>query len=168
MKQKEYADPTKYMPMQFVVDVEIDAANTALGLLPGDSGRGQVMINDRPFLITQITHQRIWPAAMPDTLWGTQDGGYRIDWSEYEQIRFWKGAIPLADIAFGSVRDGNWIPFPAPIPLPGKQTLHVTVTNALARGAPPAVTTMYVEIIFHGLQARTKTIEGAVSPELEG
>jgi len=165
MKLQEYADPRKYLPMQFSVDVQIDAANGALGLMPGDTGRGQVAINDRPFLLAWITHQIVWAADLPDNLWQAQDGMYRIDWSEYEQIRFFKGSIPLADIAFGSVRTGIWIPFPAPVPLPGNQTLHVAISNALARGADWDRLT--VQVIFHGFQERKQPLEDKTSPNLE-
>lgn len=151
MEQRVTADPTRFIPMQFCVDVEIREASAGAGLVIGDTGRGQVAINDRTFLLRQITHQIV--AHTPnENIYQQQDGLYRIDWSEYEQVRFFKGVIPMADVAFGSVRDGNWIWLKAPVTLPGNQTLHVTVINEAIRPAP--VETMTVEIIFHGLQER--------------
>ena len=134
---------SQFVPMQFVVDVSIDGAD-------GSEGRGQVAINDRPFILQYITHQII-PGALNGaddvTGWLYQDGLYRLDWSLYEQARFWKGVPPMADAAYGSIRDGNWIRFPAPVSLPGNETLHVTIRNEVERQEP-----WYVQVIFHGIQ----------------
>jgi len=131
-----------FVPMQFVVDVAIDAAD-------GSEGRGQVAINDRPFVLEMITHQIIPGAILepPANGWVYQDGLYRLDWSLYEQARFWKGTPPMADAAYGSIRDGNWIPLRAPVSLPGNETLHVTIRNEVERQEP-----WYVQVIFHGIQ----------------
>lgn len=154
-EQRVVAAPTKWIPMKFTVDIEIRATEPNTPLVPGDNGKGQVSINDRPFLLRQITHQII--ARTPDqNIYQQQDGIYRIDWSEYEQVRFYKGAIPMADIAYGSVRDGNWIWLKAPVTLPGNQTLHAVIVNEAFRPAPPPdeFATMSFQVIFHGLQAR--------------
>lgn len=132
-----------YVPMQFVVDVQVEDTN-------GAEGRGQVAINDRPFILQSIRHQII-PAAISEaadvTGWAYQDGLYRLDWSLYEQARFWKGVPPMADAAYGSIRDGNWLPLRAPVSLPGNETLHVTIRNAVARQAA-----FTVQVIFDGIQ----------------
>jgi hypothetical protein len=173
VKERVMAPPTEFIPMQFVVDVEIREASPGIGLRIGDVGRGQVAINDRTFILKQITHQivRGWP-EVPDNVWAAQDGFYRIDWSEYEQVRFFKGVIPMADIAFGSVRDGNWIPLPAPVTLPGNQTLHLAIQNEANRDGTflPKWQNMIVEVIFHGIQKRgsiSQTSGPGPAPELE-
>jgi hypothetical protein len=149
LEQRVIADPTKWIPMAFPVQVEIREQQAGVNVQPGDQGRGQVAINDRTFLLRYITHQII--ARTPDqNIYQQQDGLYRIDWSEYEQVRFYKGSIPMADIMFGSVRDGNWIWLPAPVTLPGNQTLHVNVINEAIRTIPQ----MEIQVIFHGLQHR--------------
>lgn len=138
-EEKKLPPLTDFVPMKFTVDVEIEAAI-------GSLGRGQVQINDRPFVLKKITHQII--AHEPNqNVYQQQDGLYRIDWSEYEQVRFWKGSIPLADAAYGSIRDGRWQPLDAPVTLPGGQTLHVQILNEAAR-----LEKFQVQVIFHGIQ----------------
>lgn len=148
LEQRVISDPTQWIPMIFVVDVEINEREPGVFLQPGDSGKGQVAINDRPFLLRQITHQII-SRTPNENIYQQQDGIYRIDWSEYEQVRFYKGAIPMADAIYGSVRDGNWIWLKSPVTLPGNQTLHVTVINEAVRNL---VYKMTVQVAFHGLQ----------------
>lgn len=136
---------SNYIPMQFPV-------NITTGQNIGDEGRGQVALNDRPFLVQFITHQIKIP-ALPGPqeaslqLWQVQDGMYTLDWSLYEQSRFWKGTPPIADSGFGSVRTGEWIALPAPVSCAGNETLHVTIRNLVLRPANFAV-----QVIFHGIQ----------------
>ncbi|NIO08877.1 MAG: hypothetical protein GTO40_13025, partial [Deltaproteobacteria bacterium] len=117
--------------MQFITEVEI-------GEHLGDEGRGQVSINDRPFILEWITHQ-IVPAELDQSQnvsgWFYQDGLYQLDWSLYEQARFWKGVPPMADAGFGSIRDGTWKKLPAPVSLPGNETLHCRIINRVERPA---------------------------------
>lgn len=165
LEQRIIADPNDYIPMKFSVDVEIRERTPGANLVPGDQGRGQVAINDRQFILRQLTHQII-PTVVGVNVNVSQDGIYRLDWSEYEQVRYYKGAIPMADIAYGSVRDGNWIPLKAPVVLPGNQTLHVVVINEATRAIP----LMQVQVIFHGLQhktARTRLGEPTTPRNLE-
>lgn len=150
LEQRVIGDPNDYIPMQFSVDVEVRERSPGANLVAGDNGKGQVAINDRQFILRQITHQ-IKVATPGIDINIAQDGLYRLDWSEYEQVRYYKGAIPLADTAYGSIRDGNWIWLKAPVILPGNQTLHVVIINE----APRAQATMTVQVIFHGLQHKT-------------
>ena len=119
----------------FSVDIEVPREI-------GDRGQGQIAINDRPYIVQKITHQMILTATVPD-----QDGLYRIDWSLYQQRRFWKGSVPLADSAFGSVRHGIWQPLTSPLFLEANKTLHVTVENAATRTDP-----YVVQVLFHGVE----------------
>ncbi len=136
-------DFSNWIPMKYALDIQI-------GPDTGDEGKGQVSINDRPFLLRQITHM-IVPSASPWTVADNQDGLYRIDWSLYEQYRFFKGAKLLADAAFGSIRHGIWIPLDSPVEIEGNQTLNAAVMNERPRGSD-----WVVQIIFHGLQKQSK------------
>lgn len=133
----------QFIPMQFIVDVRVPETL-------GGEARGQIAINDRPFILQMISHQIIPSLIQGDhdvTGWWYQDGIYRLDWSLYEQARFWKGVPPMADAGFGSVRHGNWIKLPAPVSLSGNQTLHVRIINQVARQEG-----YFVQTIFHGIQ----------------
>ena len=140
METEIIIDGLKFIPMIFGVDVQVGPNN-------GDAQAGQISINDKPFILRGIRHQIIAGGIPIPFL--QQDGLYRIDWSLYEQLRFWKGATPFADVAFGSVRTGIWKDLDAPVSLPGNETLHVEVQNGIARPAA-----FQVQILFCGLQAK--------------
>lgn len=136
-----------FKPMIFDVDVRI-------GRLIGDKGSNSVSINDKPFIIQWITHQ-IKDPYQPDpdpnfSVQQQQDGLYRIDWSLYQQERYWQGTPPMADTAFGSVRHGRWIRLPAPVALEKNRTINVDVTNEKFRHASKDEYTIHIE--FHGLE----------------
>lgn len=144
-------DPSKaalqlsgFIPMQFITDVDIPKES-------GAQGQSQVAINDRPFIIHFVKHQiiaELAPFADKDiTGWFYQDGLYRLNWSLYEQARYFKGVPPMADLAFGSIRDGNWQRLRAPVSLPGNETLNVTITNEVVRPAD-----FRVQVIWDGIQ----------------
>ena len=138
-----------FQPMIFSVDI-------TTGTLAGSSGENSVAVNDRPFIIKEIHHQIINPVRQindpPDTsVQVMQDGLYRINWSLYNQRRYFQGAVPLADTAFGSVRHGVWIPLPVPIPIDKNRTINVEVTNAIDR-ADPLVKSYFFHVEFHGLE----------------
>jgi hypothetical protein len=143
---------TDMIPMLLSVNVEVPATFGALG-------QGSVALNDRPFILTGVRHQILTyrnPAAVPPVLadnfhpWFFQDGFYTLDWSLYEQARYWKGAPPMADVAFGSVKTGIWIPLPAPVSMPGNDTLNVNIRNMVDRTAYCQKFT--VNVIFDGVQ----------------
>lgn len=140
METEIVVDGLKYIPMIFGVDVLV-------GLNNGDTQAGQISINDKPFILRGIRHQIIQGGVPIPFL--QQDGLYRIDWSLYEQLRFWKGATPFADVAFGSVRHGIWRDLDAPVSLPGNETLHVEIQNGIGRPAP-----FQVQVLFCGIQAK--------------
>lgn len=132
-----------FVPMEFVIDVDVPQAF-------GGDGRGEVSINDRPFVLEWLSHQII-PAELNAnqdvTGWFYQDGLYSLDWSLYEQARFWKGVPPMADAAYGSIRTGIWKKLPAPVSLTGNETLNVIIRNRVARQED-----FQVQVIFHGIQ----------------
>ena len=136
-----------FQPMIFTVDVRF-------GQTRGDQGTGSVSINDRPFIIQQITHQLINPTrdgTDPDmSVQALQDGLYRINWSLYNQVRYFQGPVPMADTAFGSVRHGRWIPLPVPVALEKNRTLNVEVTNEVDRD--PLVKAYSLHIEFQGIE----------------
>jgi hypothetical protein len=130
-----------FVPMQFTVNIDVPAAF-------GSEARGQVAINDRPFILEFITHQIVPEVLEPDSqAIFVQDGLYTLDWSLFEQARFWKGVPPMADTGYGSIRHGVWIKLPAPVSLPGNETLHVIVRNMFPREDP-----FRIQVIFHGIQ----------------
>lgn len=131
-------------PMQYPIDVVI--GEPGIPTQVGATGRGSVALTDRVFSFQLITHQIVEDGRAPAL--PVQDGLYRIDWSVYEQTRFYKGAVPMADAAHGSVRAGHWIPLRAPVTVDGNETLHVKVINEF--GPRPAPFT--VHIIFHGVE----------------
>lgn len=138
-----------FRPMIFTVVVPMGP-----GL--GNTGENSVSVNDRPFIIKEIHHQITNPdvvAAMPAVtdVQQAQDGLYRINWSLYNQRRYFQGVPPMADAAFGSIRHGIWIPLSVPVAIEKNRTLNVQVTNMLDRS--PTLTKLYqVEVQFHGLE----------------
>jgi len=140
MEKEIVVDGLKFIPMSFGVNILVQPNL-------GDAQKGQVAINDKPFILKGVRHQII-EGGIPIPFI-QQDGLYSIDWSLYEQLRFWKGATPYADVMFGSVRNGIWKDLDAPVALPGNETLHVEVQNGLARPAP-----ITVQILFVGLQGK--------------
>jgi len=136
-------DPSDLRPQIFSIDIEV-------GKEKGQEGRGQIAINDRPYLIKRITHQIV--STDPNvSVQESQDGLYRIDWSLYEQVRFWKGSPPMADAAYGSIRHGVWRDLMVPVPLSGNQTLHVYITNEATR-----TENFIVNVQFHGAEDLTE------------
>jgi len=145
-------DPLDFIPMELVIDIELPATI-------GQQGKGAIQLNDRAMVVEYVKH-----GIIPDDTFledpGTsyppppaevQDGYYRIDWSLYEQYRFFKGATPLADIAYGNARFGNWKKLDCPVELPGNQTLHVAVQNVITRPNP-----IIVQVIFSGYQSDSR------------
>lgn len=145
---KEAIKLTDMISMMLSVFVEVPATFGAIG-------SASIPLNDRPFILTGVRHQIVTyrdPLAVPPitTGWFLQDGFYTLDWSLYEQARYWKGAPPMADVAFGSVKSGVWIPLPAPISMPGNDTLNVNIRNMLDRTSYTQKFT--VNVIFDGVQ----------------
>ncbi len=129
-----------WLPLILPVNVEI-------GKEIGDRGKNQVALNDRPFTLHVITHQIISNAAPSRSVQEEQDGGYTLDWSIFQQHRYWKGAPPMADAAYGSIRHGIFKPLEVPLVIPGSETLHVELINTRPRDDP-----FEVQIQFHGFE----------------
>lgn len=136
-----------FQPMIFTVDVRF-------GQTKGDQGTGSVSINDRPFIIQKITHQLINPTrdgTDPNmSVQALQDGLYRINWSLYNQVRYFQGPVPMADTAFGSIRHGIFYDLPVPVALEKNRTLNVEVTNEVDRD--PLVKAYQLHIEFQGIE----------------
>jgi hypothetical protein len=124
-------------PIDYVIEIEI-------GRVIGNQGTGSIALTDRPFVFQEIRHMIIRDGRVDKPV---QDGLYRIDWSLYETTRFFKGAVPFADVEFGSIRTGIWIPLKAPISIEGNQTINVAVQNEWLRPADFAV-----QVIFSGVE----------------
>lgn len=124
--------------------------NVTVGPNVGDEGRGAVPLTDRPFVLVRIKHQ-IVASGERDPIGVTrvtQDGLYYIDWSLYETKRFWKGHMPIADAAFGSVRHGIFYDLKSPVILRGNETINVGVLNAWG----PRDDEFTVQVIFEGVE----------------
>ncbi len=131
-----------FRPMIFDTFVEMEKED-------GYVGKNAVPINDKPFILEMVTHQITKPIVF-DAVYGyaeEQNGLYTIDWSLYNQDRYWQGDPPMADAAFGSVRHGIWIPLRAPIALEKNRTINVAVGNVGLKR-----TDYQVQILFHGVE----------------
>lgn len=133
----------KFRPQSYNVNIELPDGTI------GAHDSASIALNDRIFILRKITHQIIaveeWPD--PPSLALTQDGLYTINWSVFNQLRFFKGAVPLAPAAFGSAATGIWLPLEAPVVLPAQETIEVEVTNMITREHP-----ITVQIMFHGIE----------------
>jgi len=129
-----------FRPIKYIIDVTV-------GLNEGEEGRGSIALNDRPFVLSRIKHQIVTNGEASIAFF-LQDGLYRIDWSIYEQVRFFKGAVPMADAAYGSVRTGIWQDLPAPATLAGNETIHLAVQNVFG----PRPFDFVVQVIFEGVE----------------
>lgn len=128
--------------MIFDTIVEVELAD-------GATGKNAVPINDKPFVLEKVTHQIMGPFVF-DATHGyaeEQNGLYTIDWSLYNQDRYWQGDPPMADAAFGSVRHGIWIPLAAPIALEKNRTINVVVGNVGLK-----LRDYKVQVLFHGVE----------------
>jgi hypothetical protein len=135
----------------------------------GYVGKNAVPINDRPFVMEMVTHQVASPVDFPEGFavgnqgyLEFQHGLYTIDWSLYNQDRYWQGDPPMADAAFGSVRNGIWIPLRAPIALEKNKTINVSVGNVGLKRAD-----YKLQIQFHGVEDYRKRDQAGnlVDPE---
>lgn len=140
MNPNEKTDLRFWRPQIFTVDIQIEKDL-------GQRGAGQIALNDRPFTLRLITHQIVSNLPPSRSVQEEQDGGYRLDWSIFQQHRFWKGVPPMADAAYGSIRHGIWKPLEVPLVIPGSETLHVELINTRPRDDP-----FVVEIQFHGIE----------------
>lgn len=123
-----------YLPKTYTMDID-------LGLDEG-STKGASVSLDRDFVLVRIQH-----VITKDSTGGapTQDGAYKIDWSEMGTRRFWKGAPQAAD-TFGSVRHGIWKDLDAPVEFAEKVTLEATITNSITRPGPITVQLLFVGV----------------------
>ena len=136
-------DEAKFSPIIYPVNITV-------GENEGDEGKGQVALTDRPFTLIRIKHQ-IVKSGERDPVGATritQDGLYKIDWSLYETKRFWKGSMPMADVAYGSVRHGIFYDLKAPVTIQGNETLHVSILNAWG----PREDEFIVQVLFEGVE----------------
>jgi len=131
-----------FRPMIFSTIAEV-------GLDDGKVGKATAQINDKPFILEMVTHQKMGPVTYTATegYEEFQDGLYTIDWSLYNQDRYWQGVPPMADAAFGSARTGIWIPLRAPIALEKSRTINVAVQNVGAK-----IANYKVMVLFHGVE----------------
>lgn len=158
----------KFRPQEFVVDVTLPRNR-------GDWVDASVSLNDRFFVLQMIRHiitydysyatHRLGYAAPPAELrsW-KQDGLYRLDWSVFNQLRFFKGSVPCA-LELGSAETGIWVPLSAPVVLPPSQTLNLRVTNLVDRigdGGPPPIGKdmgIDIQIVFSGVERTDRAVQ---------
>lgn len=115
----------------------------------GEKGSGSEAINDKPFIITHLTHQIVATVDLAESVQIVQHGLYRIDFSLYQQERFWQGSPPMADAAYGSIRHGIWDKFDVPLALEKNRTLNVEIYNVQDQILHEDYT---VQVQFHGFE----------------
>lgn len=135
-------DFKNFRKIMFTVDVEVPWQ-------AGEKGRGSEAINDKPYIITYLTHQIIHTVDLAESVQIVQHGLYRIDFSLYQQERFWQGTPPMADAAYGSIRHGIWKKFEVPVALEKNRTLNVEITNVQDQIVHAAYE---VQVQFHGFE----------------
>jgi len=136
----------------YAVDVTIPAPTVGGPLPPGVVGRGTVVIENFPFLMTRVGTvimgpNQLGPGGAPDLGSVTQDGQYTINFrTDHDNYM----NIPLNAIAgFGSAQLGAIFDFDAPIELLPKQSIVVEVMNTVDRAAG-----IVVQVVFHGIEPR--------------
>lgn len=124
----------RYLPKTYIMDIDLEREE--------GSTKGASVSLDRDFVLVRIQHviTKVGGGGVP-----TQDGAYKIDWSEMGTRRFWKGAPQAAD-TFGSVRHGIWKDLDAPIEFAEKVTLEATVINSITRPEPFTVQLLFVGV----------------------
>ena len=132
----EAIETGKFLEKVYAVEIEVKAGE-------GDSAAVSVTM-DRPFILTEIRHVIISDGTGNAP---TQDGAYKIDWSEQGTTRFYKGPVLNADAAFGSVRHGRWRKLNAPLKFGVNVTLEARVINSITRTDP-----FTVQVQFHGIE----------------
>jgi hypothetical protein len=126
---------------QYTVDLTLPAT-------PGQEVTGTVVTRERPFAMMMITHQIV--DEDPINV-GVEAECYSIDWNIQNEKRYWKGGTaPMAPSGFGSIRSGQWITFPQPIPIEAKTTLFVTLQNRYP--ATARAVERKIQVIFHGVE----------------
>jgi len=138
----------EFRPMVFSVEVAF-TTNAAAVVPDGAKAEGSVAINDYPFIFDLVTHQIVQPTNLNNSVQIEQNGLYRIDWSLYNQERFFQGTPPMADAYFGSVRHGIWNKLKSPLALEKNKTINVELLNVQEK------TREYtVQVLFHGVEDR--------------
>lgn len=139
----------RFGPQKFLVDFTLGNANPCAAGVTAD---GSIALNDRIFVLQLITWVHTNDLSWTGQAIGfgvapwIQDGLWSIDWAINNQQRFFKGAVPCA-LQLGSPMTGRWVKLPAPIALPGNETLGVRITNLAARAAG-----ISVQLAFWGIE----------------
>jgi len=143
-------DLSKTKQRWYAVDVTIPAPTVGGPLPPGVTGRGTVVVENFPFLMTRvgtciIGPNQLGPGGAPDLGAVTQDGQYNVNFrTDHDNYM----NVPLNAIAgFGSAQLGAIFDFDAPIELRPKQSIVVEVTNTVDRAAG-----IVVQVVFHGIE----------------
>jgi len=145
-------DASKFKQRWYAVNVTIPAPTVGGPLPPGALGRGTVVIENFPFLMTRVGTVILGPNELgaggaPDLGAVTQDGQYSVNFrTDHDNYM----NIPLNAIAgFGSAQLGAIFDFDAPIELQPKQSVVVEVINTVDRAAG-----IVVQVVFHGIEPR--------------
>jgi len=126
-------DPLKYRRKTYVLNVTCEVA-------VGDVGRGQVTIDDNPFMWTKTT------VGLQDVDANAQDNQYLVEIRDSN--RYYENEPARPDLLFGNVFQGGIIPFDVATFLDSTSTLYVEVTNLQARQGE----TFIVQFCFIGFE----------------
>jgi len=139
----------RFGPQEFLVDFALGGAAACAAGVTAD---GSIALNDRIFILQGITWVQTgdlsWignPIGFGNAPWA-QDGLFSIDWAINNQQRFAKGSVPCA-LHLGSPTAGAWSRLPAPVAMPGNETLGVKITNLT-----PRVAGITVQLRFYGIE----------------
>lgn len=135
----------RFFPKQYTVDIEA-------GQNEGDMAADSVSL-DNDFVLTGIRHQLIDDGSGSGNP-PVQDGAYRLSWSIQTTTKFYKGSEPMADVAYGSVRHGEWIKLDAPLHIGENRTLEARVINTVNRTQK-----FSVQVLFAGLEHAPPTAQ---------
>jgi hypothetical protein len=143
------ADPGKWRPMFYGVEIDVGIDNGAVG-------QGALNLNNQPFIMTSIRHKIIGaylelnPGGNDWANWIFNNGNYSVEWKD-ETSNYCNGFIN-ADLMWGRTSFGYVLDLPFPIPYGGNKTLTFRVLNRETRTpTDPNVKYFKVEICVAGV-----------------
>lgn len=136
MNQQQQDVMKNLRPEDYKVDITLPGT-------PGEKASATFVINRSDFAFWQISH-----CVVGDD--GTDPEQYLIDWSEQNEIRYYKGTSPIHAKIFGSVSHGLWKQYDPPIKLALNTTVYVELTNAYAASGSERK----IQVIFTGAEAK--------------
>lgn len=136
MNQSEQEVLKNLRPNEYLVNITLPGT-------PGEKASATFVVNRSDFAVWRISH-----CVVGDD--GTDEQQYLLDWSEQNEVRYYKGATPPHSLLFGSVRHGIWKEYDPPIKLELNTTVFVELTNAY----PGTGSERQIQVLFTGAETR--------------